>query len=136
MNFCEAGNYYLCSKKLSSEVIKYASQAGGEITDALIEEYTGVSGQAVKLAAGAAGLAILTTMNTYICQDKVKSHNPEVISSVQQELSNKIQDMEVSQIKERFKMTQSSTESSVKELRNFSDRNHKLTSKQNKSRTL
>lgn len=83
MNFSEAGNYYLLSKKLTSEVMKYTSQAVGEISDDLIEEYTGISGQTAKLAAGAAGLAILMTINTYLCQDKVQAHNPEVVSSVQ-----------------------------------------------------
>lgn len=115
MNFMEAGSQYLNAKHFAKGAMKYISQAGGEISDALIKEYTGIDGQTAKLAVGTAGLAILMGVNSYICQDKVKSSNPKVVSAVQKELSSNIQDIEIQQQEERLKIAQMSAKLIAKE---------------------
>lgn len=108
MEFTNAADYYLFSKKISGEAIQYISHAVDEISDNLIEEYTGIPGPSVKLAAGAAGIAILMTINGYLHQDKVKSHNPEVVSAVEKELASNIQEIQKQQQEEKLRIAQAS----------------------------
>ncbi len=143
MEFTKAADYYLLSKKLSGEAMRYISHAAGEISDTLIEEYTGIPGPSVKLAAGAVSLAILMTINSYLHQDKVKSHNPEVVSVVEEELASNIKEMQKEQQEEKLRAAQSSAKLVVKEAlepppveKNFHQKTKKYHDKSSKARSL
>ena len=103
MNFMDAGNYYLLSKSTTDLVLKSVCQLGEEAIVALGEK-VGIGGQAAKVAAGIAGVAVLMAVNNYLSQDKVKAHNPELIDSIKEDLSINIKDMKEVQRQEELEM--------------------------------
>ncbi len=103
LNFMESANYYLLSKKTTDLVLQSVCQLGEEAIVTLAD-HVGIGGQAAKVAAGIAGVAILMAVNNYLSQDKVKAHNPELITSIKEDLSSNIQDIREVQRQEELEM--------------------------------